>query len=228
MEKNNFIILSLGGSIIVPNQINSEFLKKFILTIKKYIEKGYRFIIITGGGRTCRSYNDSLKQVVKPTSEDLDWLGIQATRLNAELVRICFQDLAYEKVLLDPDMIPDTDKPIIVGGGWKPGNSSDLAAIRSAVRVGASKVINLSNVDFAYNKDPKVFPDAKIMKNTSWKEFRAILPDVWVPGINVPFDPIAAREAEENGLEVVIMNGQKLENLTNYLDGQEFVGSIIK
>ena len=145
MENNKYIIISLGGSLIVPNKIDSIFLKKFILMVKDYTNKGYHFVIITGGGKTCREYNSSLKEIVKPTNEDLDWMGISATRLNAELVRISFADLAYEKVLLNPDLVPQTDKLVIVGGGWKPGSSSDLDAVRSAKSVGASKLINLSN-----------------------------------------------------------------------------------
>lgn len=228
MKNNRYIIISLGGSIIVPNKIDTVFLKKFILMIKKYTEKGYRFIIITGGGKICRDYNNSLEKIVKAKNKDLDWMGIATTRLNAELVRISFGDLACEEILLNPDLIPKTDKPVVIGGGWKPGNSSDLAAVHSAIGVSSSKLINLSNIDFIYNKDPKIFPDAEIIKEISWADFRAILPDSWTPGINVPFDPIAAKEAEEAGLEVVIMNGKKLDNLANYLDGKEFLGSVIK
>lgn len=228
MENKETIVVSLGGSLIVPEQIDTDFLKSFVSVIKKYVANGYRFVIITGGGRTCRRYNDSLGQITKPSDEDLDWLGIAATRLNAELVRLSFDSLSFEKVLLDPENIPVTDKPIIVGGGWKPGNSSDLAAVRSAVRVNARKVINLSNIDYIFNKDPKIFPDAKIIKEISWPDFREILPDAWTPGINVPFDPIAAREAEHLGLEVVIMNGKNLNNFCDYLDEKVFIGSVIK
>lgn len=227
-NKNKHIVISLGGSIIVPDQVDTEFLKNFVSVIKDYVKKGYRFIIITGGGKTCRKYNDSLEQIIKPTDEDLDWMGISTTRLNAELVRIAFGDVAYEKILLDPNLIPKTEKAIIVGGGWKPGNSSDLAAVRSAVRIGAGKLINLSNIDFVHDKDPKIFPDAKIIKTSSWADFREIFPDTWAPGINVPFDPIAAKEAQEVGLEVIVMNGKNIENFKNYLDGKEFIGSVIK
>jgi hypothetical protein len=62
-------------------------------------------------------------------------------------------------------------------------------------------------------KDPKKFPDAKIIKESSWADFRKILPTEWDPGLNAPFDPIAAKKAEELGLEVVIMNGKNIENL---------------
>jgi uridylate kinase len=228
MANKNYIVLSLGGSIIVPDEIDTDFIKKFVFLIKEYIARDYSFVIITGGGKTCRKYNDSLEQISSPTNDELDWLGIFVTRLNAELIKLSFGDFAYENILLDPDVIPETEKRIIVGGGWKVGNSSDLAAVHSAQKVGATKLINLSNIDFAYDKDPKIFPDAKKMIHTSWKEFRAILPDTWSPGINVPFDPIAAKEAEEADIEVVIMNGKNIENLRNYLDGKEFIGSIIK
>jgi len=228
MKKNNKIVMSLGGSLIIPNGIDADFLKLFISTIKEYVSKRFSFLIITGGGKTCRKYNDYLKQIIEPSNEDLDWLGISTTRVNAELVRICFRDLAYEKVVLDPDAIPETDKPIVVGGGWKPGNSSDLAAIHCARSVGATKIINLSNIDYVYDSDPRKNPNAKPIKEISWNDFREIIPKEWGPGINSPFDPIAAREAESLGYEVVILNGKNIENLKNYLDNKEFIGTVIK
>ncbi len=220
--------MSLGGSIILPDKIDIDFLKKFVSTIKEYVKKGRRFIIITGGGKICREYNDSLEQITKVTDEDLDWMGISVTRLNAELVRISFGDLAYEKILLDPDLIPNTQKPIIIGGGWKPGNSSDLAAVHVAIKVEALKLINLSNIDFVCDKDPSIFPNAKIIKTSSWNDFRMILPDRWSPGVSSPFDPIAAKKAQSVGLELAIMNGKNIDNLRDYLDGKEFIGTVIK
>ena len=143
------IVISLGGSLIVPDEIDVIFLSSFISLIKENVSKGSRFVIITGGGRTCRKYNESLEKIIDASNEDLDWMGIASTRLNAEFIRICFGSLSYEKVVLDPDFIPVTDKSIIVGGGWKPGNSSDLAAIHSAKTLNAKKIINLSNTKFS-------------------------------------------------------------------------------
>ncbi|MEA3399263.1 MAG: UMP kinase [Patescibacteria group bacterium] len=219
------VVISLGGSLIVPDEIDKEFIYSFIDLIKEYVDKGFEFVIIIGGGKTCRKYNQVLKN---PSNEELDWLGIAATRLNAELIKIAFGDLAYEKVLMDPDKLPDTNKHVIVGGGWKPGNSSDLAAIHTTQSFKASKVINLSNIDFVYNKDPRKFDDAEPITKTTWSEFMKIIPSEWKPGINVPFDPVAARKAQELNLEVVIMNGKNLNNLRSYLDSQEFEGTLIK
>ena len=227
MEKNNQIVISLGGSLIVPDEIDVDFLNSFIKTIKEYVAQGFKFVIVTGGGKVCRRYNDSLKKIVSPSNEDLDWLGISATRLNAEFVRICFGDLAYEKIILDPDMIPKTDKLIMIGGGWKPGNSSDLAAIRCAKSIGAKKMINLCDTNL-YDSDPKKNPEAKKIEKISWTDFRALVPKEWVPGLNFPFDPIAAKEAEESMIEVVIMNGKPIDNLTKCLNGESFQGTVIK
>jgi uridylate kinase len=228
MEKKEHIIISLGGSLIVPDEIDVGFIKEFASTITEYTKKGFRFVIITGGGKLCRRYNEAVEGIVVPTTTDLDWLGIAVTRLNAEFLRISFGELAHSAIIMNPDIIPETDKPIILGAGWKPGNSSDLAAVHSAKSVGAKKVINLSNIDYAYDKDPKQFPEAKKIKQSSWADFRAILPTEWKPGLSSPFDPIAAEKAEALGLEVVIMNGKNIENLKKYLDGGEFVGTVIR
>lgn len=212
----------------MPNEIDTEFVKSFTNMIKSYVAKGFKFAIITGGGKICRKYNDALREIIEPTNEELDWLGISLTRANSEFVRIALGEYAYESVVRDPDDMPDTDKPVIMSAGWKPGNSSDMAAIHAAASLGAMKVINLSNIDYAYDKDPKKFPDAVKIEKSSWADFRKILPLEWNPGLNAPFDPIAAAKAESLGLEVVIMNGKNLTNIEKYLNGEAFEGTVIK
>jgi uridylate kinase len=228
MHNEEPIVISLGGSMIVPNNPDAVFVVKFKNLVLNWVKKGKKFYIITGGGKTCRNYNDSLRQIIDPTNEELDWLGISATRLNAEFIRLSFEDQAYEKIVLDPDVIPETDKPILVGGGWKPGNSSDLAAVHTAKNTRAVKLINLSSVDFVYDSDPKINPDAKKFENISWHDYRSMISSDWNPGMNLPFDPIASKEAEELGLEVVFIGGHNLESLNDYISGNSFVGTTIK
>lgn len=227
--ENKKIVMSLGGSLIVPDSIDTNFVKTFVSFIKEYVEKGYTFMLITGGGKLARTYGDALKEIISPNNTELDWLGISITRTNAEFVKICLGDLAYEKVILDPDSIPETKKPVLVGGGWKPGNSSDLAAVHAAKSLGAKRVINLTNIDFVYDSDPNKNPNAKPIENISWLDFLLLFPDNnWIPGSNRPFDPIASCEAKNNEQEVVILNGRDLENLGNCLEGKTFKGTIIK
>ena len=222
------IVISLGGSLIAPNEVDVDFIKKFSELILSHSKKGINFFIITGGGSVARSYIEYAKNLNIKNTDDLDWIGIQATRLNAELLRSSFGDFAFSRIIMDPDIIPDTDKSIIIGAGWKPGNSSDLAAVHVANTVNSKNLINLSNIDFAYDTDPKKNPNAKPIHESNWKDFRALLPTEWDPGLNAPFDPIAAEKAQELGLEVVILNGNNLDNLNNYIEDRDFIGTRIK
>lgn len=206
------IIISLGGSLIIPEEIDTDFLRVFKNLIVSETKKGKNFKIITGGGKICRKYQNAAKQIASPSDEDLDMLGIRALNLNKELIRILFEDC----------------DEIEVFGAEKPGNSTDTGAVLLAKSAGAKKVINLSNIDYVYDSDPKINPNAKKMEEISWAEYRKLIPKDWNPGLNAPFDPIASKMAEENGIEVVIMNGKPVDNLAKYLNSEKFLGTIIR
>ncbi|MEK7104614.1 MAG: UMP kinase, partial [Patescibacteria group bacterium] len=202
------IIISLGGSLIIPDEIDINFLKDFKKLILSQIEKparnadgiasaggGKKFVIITGGGKLCRRYNKAAEEISKSSNDDLDWLGIFSTRFNAEFVKILFGDLAEDKIILDPTLSIKLNKSVIIGGGWKPGNSTDFCAVLMAKNVGAKKIINLSNTDYVYDSDPKVNSNAKKIEKISWPEYRTIIPKEWNPGLNSPFDPVASEMA---------------------------------
>ncbi len=228
IDTKKTIVMSLGGSLLVPDEIDVDFIKSFTSFIREYVKKGFKFIIITGGGKICRKYNDALEHVTNPSKENLDWLGIASTRLNSEFIRIALDDISFEKVVLDPENIPSSDKPVIMSAGYKPGNSSDLAAVRSAESVGAKVVINLSNTDYIYDKDPAKYDDANKFENIEWDEYLKLIPEEWNPGLSSPFDPIASREAQKNNLEVVFINGKNIDAIKAYLDGNEFIGTTIR
>ena len=229
MDTKETIVMSVGGSLIVPDQIDTDFLKKLKTFIDSQTALGRRFIIIAGGGRTARRYQDAAAEVSELQSDDLDWMGIHATRLNGHLLRTIFRDIAHPQMITNPDEILDVppEKSVVVAAGYRPGCSTDLRAIQIAEKVGAKKVINLSNIDYVYTDDPRSNPDAKRIEKISWTDFRALIPSEWDPGLSSPFDPIAAKEADEKGIEVSIINGDKPEALRSYLDGEEFVGTLI-
>lgn len=222
------VAISLGGSIIVPKDIDYDFLKKFKALIESFIKKDYRFIIIAGGGFTARKYQQGASKVTSIDDEDLDWIGIHSTRLNAHLLRTIFKKEAHSVVIKNPNQKIKTDKKVIIGSGYKPGWSTDYDSIMLAKYNNCKKIINLSNIDYVYDKDPKKHKNAKPLKNISWKEFRKIVGNKWDPGLNVPFDPVASKEAEKINMKVIIANGKNLDNLKNILEDKEFIGTIIK
>ncbi len=228
--KDKVAVLSLGGSMINGKEgLNAVFLKQFRAFILSQVKDGYRFVIVCGGGRVCREYQDAAKAVGVNTDLDLDWIGIQATHLNANFMRLLFGKLAYKEIIKSEKDNFKWNTKILFSGGWKPGHSTDYDAVVLAKRYGAKTVVNLSNIEYVFDKDPNKFADAKKIENISWKDFRKIVGNKWVPGANAPFDPIASREAEKNKLKVVVMNGNNLKDLGKVLKGEEkIVGTIIK
>lgn len=226
-DKRETIIISVGGSLIFPDEIDVSWIKDFKNIIEKNLGR-YRFALICGGGKVCRRYQNALREI-NPAVEDtsLDWLGIEVTKVNASLIKNVFGKMAHEKIVDNPNKKVNLKEDVIVAGGWKPGCSTDKDAILLAKNLKVKKVINFTNIDYVYDKDPKKYPDAKIIKSISWKEFRKILPKEWSPGLNSPFDPMAAREAEKLGIEVAVLNGKNLSNFEDYLNEKKIIGTLI-
>ena len=157
----------------------------------------------------------------------LDWLGIHATHINAHLLTQVFDEFANQEILKNPNKKIAWSRPILIGGGWKPGWSTDYVSVLMAENTNAKTVINLSNIDAVYDKDPKKYKKAKKIKKISWPDFKKIVGGRWVPGAHLPFDPIASRLAEKSKLRVIVMNGHKLSELEKALKNEEFKGTLI-
>lgn len=223
------VIISVGGSLIVPDGIDTVFLSSLRNYLTGETQKGLRFVLISGGGKTSRRYAEALRAVRGDISNiDLDWLGIHATRLNGHLLRAVFFDVADQVMYTHPENVPEHPEfPVTIAAGYRPGHSTDYVAVAIARHIGAKRMINLSNIDHVYDADPRKNPDAKPIEKIDWQAFRALIPEKWDPGLSSPFDPIAAKEAEELGMEVAIINGQKLGELSNYLNSAPFIGTFI-
>lgn len=224
-------IISLGGSLLVPEEVDSAYIQAFKATIEKEISRGWKFVIIVGGGRTARKYIAAAHDANSTVSdEDKDWLGIHATRLNAHLLRTVLHDIAHPRINTNPHDLEDFynfKEPVLVAAGWRPGFSTDYDAVVLAKYLDIDRIVNFSNIDYVCDKDPKKYPDAKKIASIDWTGFRAIVGDVWSPGLNAPFDPVASKLAQEAELEVSILNGKNLENFEAYLEGRSFVGTVI-
>jgi uridylate kinase len=223
-------VISLGGSIIAPRGIDTEFLKGFFRLIEERMAEDPRLklIIVCGGGSLARDYQAALRDVIpEARSDDLDWVGVAATRVNGELLRRILRAWCVEDLVTDPTAVTVFAGRILVAAGWKPGFSTDNDAVVLAQRFSAETVINLSNVAKVYSDDPKTNPSAKPVDRLTWKEMRAIVGEEWSPGKNTPFDPTAARAAAQSRIRVIFAEGRNLGNLSEILAGRAFVGTTI-
>lgn len=215
--------------MIVPNaEPDAEFLKSLKKFVDAQIKLGKKIVIVSGGGKTARHYIDSASKVRKIVDEDLDWLGIHATRLNGHLLRTIFREAAHPAVIKDPTRVPKRWKEsVLIAAGWKPGWSTDYVACRIAKRLGVDTIINASNIDFVYNKDPKKFKDAVPVEKMKWKAFRDIVGYEWHPGTSAPFDVVASGFCHRNKMKAIIINGNDMKNIGAAVAGKEFKGTLL-
>ncbi len=225
MQKEN-IIISLGGSLVAPNDIDVGFLKNFRHSVVKYLSKK-KFFIFVGGGKVCRNYQKALSEF-GADNKDRDWMGINVSRLNAEVVKQSFDKLCFDKVITDPTKKVNSRRDLAIFAGWKPGWSTDYCSVMLAKNMGIKTIINLTNIDYVYDKDPNKFPNAKPLKEINWKEFRKLVGDKWTPGLSVPFDPRASKMAEILKIKVVMINGKYLQRLEDFLNNKTFLGTVIQ
>lgn len=225
MEKK--FVIALGGSVAFPQEINTAFLKKFYLFIRKETKKGNKFIIVCGGGNVCRKYINAASKITRIPNEDRDWIGIHATRLNAHFLRTLFKEEANPVVFDKRFKIRSFGRyPIIIGSGWSPGWSTDFVSVQTAADFKINKIIILGKPDFVYadfGKEKK----GKPIKKISWKNYFKLIPSKWTPGMHAPVDPVAARMAKKQNIEAVVAEGKDIINFGKILRGGKFKGTIL-
>lgn len=220
-------VISLGGSLIFPKELDRKFLADFKKAILKHAKKGCRFVVVCGGGRLARSFQEVASKAKKLSNRELDWLGIYATKINAHLLKSVFGGNADEDIISNPKLKIKSKKNVVIASGWLPGWSTDYDAVLLAKNAGVKEVINMSNVDYVYSSNPLKHRDAKKIEKIAWKDYRKMAGSRWKAGMSMPFDPIAAKEAEKSGIRAYVI-GRDLKNLGNLLNGRKFKGTIIE
>ena len=228
-------ILSVGGSIIVPEKPDTTFLSEFVSMCISWLksDKNNRLILVAGGGAPARVYQNAYNEVAEKTglgaqANSADWIGIMATRINAQLLKACFGDYCKNDVVYNPTAENLAfDGQVLVASGWKPGFSTDTDAVYLGEKFDGKTIVNLSNIEKVYTDDPRKNPDAKPLDTISWADFRKMVGDEWTPGKNCPFDPIASKKAESNNMKVICAGGKNIENIKAILNDNEYIGTTI-
>lgn len=224
------VIIALGGSVVAPDGIDISFLEKFRLFLKNFVRRQFRFIIVIGGGGLAREYQRNAAHLAPETSAiELDTIGMRATQLNAELVRVALGNgsTVHPRIISSPERLLYVTEPVAIAAGWMPGYSTDTVAVRVAEEIGAKRVIIAGKPPYVYDRDFMKDAHAKPFRHLMWKEYRKLIGGRWQPGMSAPVDPVAAQRAERMGLEVLVVRGTNLENLARVLRGERFRGTII-
>jgi uridylate kinase len=221
------IVFSLGGSIIIPDKINTKFLKEFKKLIEKNISK-YKFIVVCGGGSLARKYIEGLKD---KSNEYQGAGGIAATRANAKFMSCFFNQDPKKMIPISLKEIKKeiTKRDIVISGAidFKPNQTTDSNAAEIAANLKAI-FVNLTNVDGLYNKNPKKYKDAKFISEISWKEIYKMANSMkFEPGQHFVLDQISSKIIMENHVPTYIL-GTSIKNLECFLKEKKFKGTTIQ
>jgi len=227
--KKQVVVISLGGSLIIPDEINLNYLQSFKRVILKNTKK-YKFIIVCGGGSIARKYISALKKAGL-NEEFQSFSGISATRMNARFLNYLFR--------INPVYgIPHTQKTLkryvrkqdVVFCGaleYKPHQTSDSSAAQLA-RLFHAVFINLTNVKGLHDKNPKKYKDAKFIPEISWKDFDKMAnASKYQPGQHFVLDQTASKIILEGKVPTYII-GSSVHQLDNLLNNRRFIGTKIE
>lgn len=223
------IVISIGGSVLVPEEIDLSY-AKYLGELVKHLSVKHQLALVTGGGRLARKYIETARKF-GAAEISCDLIGITATALNARLLSA----ILGKKATIEP---PTTFKEaldemsfgkIVVMGGTYPAHSTDAVAALLAEYIGANLLINASNVDGIYDKDPHKNKDAKLYKKIRIEELiELIKSNPASAGEYELIDILAAKIIQRSKIKTIFLNGRDLDNLRNAIEGKKFVGTIIE
>jgi uridylate kinase len=224
------VVLSVGGSVLVTGEEDRPYLEGLANLLRRLGAEA-PLLVTTGGGRTAREYI-RLGRDLGLTEVELDEVGIEVTRLNARL-------LAARVGPPCPPRPPTTvseavhelrhASPVVLGG-TEPGHTTDGVAALLAVRVRASRLVNATDVDGIYERDPRKDPSARRVERMRWPEFRAMVHagTSTAAGQNFLFDRLGADLLARAGIPLFVVDGRDLTNLEVALRGGRFRGSRVE
>ncbi len=216
------IVISLGGSIIVPNKIDYAFLNEFKKIIQK--NKNYKFIIVCGGGKTARTYIEAARKE-KLSDKEISFLGILTTRLNASLVADIFNQVRVPET--HKELYSMTERVLVCGAlGIKPGMTSDANAAEIARDLKAKYFINMTNVAGLFTNNPETHKNATLIPFISFKDFHDKIKRIkFKAGQHFVLDQKASAIIKKDKITTIILQGN--DQLSNLLSNKKFIGTII-
>ena len=219
------IVISIGGSVILSDDIDTEYYIKFANIINR-ISKKYKIFIIVGGGKIARHYI-RLGRKLGFSEKTLDEFGIIITRINAKILTNIIKN-SNNIIPKNTDEAINMDNNVVILGGTEPGHSTDFVGAEIASKIKSKKFIIATNVDGIYTEDPNKYVNAKKIKVINPDELISKYGILWKSaGSNVVIDGPALQKIYDEQIPTIVVNGKNIKNLKKALNNQPFHGTTI-
>ncbi|MCJ2530964.1 MAG: UMP kinase [Candidatus Thermoplasmatota archaeon] len=222
------VVISLGGSILVPGEGDAEYLQTLASLLARLAGERMLFLV-TGGGRPARSYIE-VGRALGLDERALDEMGIVVTRLNARLLLQALGPKASPSVAESYEEAEEagTRHPLVVMGGVRVSLTTDGVAAELAERLQASRIVNATSVDGVYTADPHRDSHATRIDRMSYEELAVIAGEpTGLAGPSMVFDPHAVRVVKRAAIPLIVVHGRDLASLEGAIVGGDFVGTSI-
>jgi uridylate kinase len=223
------VVVSIGGSVLLTGDGDREYLEGLSALLRR-LGRRFPLVVTTGGGRTAREYI-RLGRSLGLTEVELDELGIEVTRLHAHLLAARIGPPAPSH---PPESVRATvaalraGSPVVLGG-TEPGHTTDGVAALLAVRLRAARVVNATDVDGVYDRDPRAHRGARRIPSLRWPAFRQMVQrgTTGEAGQNFLFDRLGAELLSRAAIPLRVVAGRPLPNLERAIAGRRFSGTTV-
>ena len=223
------IVIKIGGSVLYTNgRLDSERIISYVEVIKALREEKHSVFVVIGGGSLARDFIQVAKKIGANKSIQ-DWLGITIALQNARLFISAFDEACPSPPKNFDEILSVYKKHnLIFLGGLQPGQSTNAVAALVSELVDADFLFNLTDVDGVYDKDPDVYPEAKLYDEIGYKKLYSLISSkAQNPGNYELFDMMAIQILERSKIKLKFLNGKKPEEIIGSLSGKK-IGTTVK
>jgi uridylate kinase len=222
------ILLKLSGQAFAGDMsfgICADTVKAIATDIKEVHECGIDIAIVVGGGNIIRGEQASIQGLDRSSA---DHMGMLATVINALALQDALEKLDIDTRVQSAVQMSEVAEPfirrramrhlekgrvvILAAGTGNPYFTTDTAAALRSLEMHAEAVLKATNVDGVYDKDPRVFSDAKKFVSLDYM-------DAISQGLGI-MDLTAFTLCMENQMPIVVFNISVRGNLKRVVMGE--------
>jgi len=221
------VVVKITGKVF-DGEVGADTILRIAELLKQKLGQGYRFAVVVGGGRRAREYIE-LGRRLGIGEAFLDALGIEVSRVNALLMASLLAPHAYLPIPRSVDDFLEAwaSGKVVVLGGLQPGQSTNAVAAIVSELIGADLLINATDVLGVYDSNPKLNPNAKLLKEVTVEELERLALRNVVAGSYELFDMVALEIVKRSKIPLVFLSVYDVENMTRLLEGKDFTGTRI-
>lgn len=225
------IVFDVGGSVLVPDDPDVDFIGKIAYELIK-ISEDHEVAVVVGGGRVARKYIRAAKSFSPPNETFKDYIGIHITRANAMLLIAALGEKAYPPFVIQDfrkawEVIQLKKIPIM--GGTHPGHTTDAVSALLAEYLQADLLVVVTNVDGVYDSDPRKNPNARKLDRITVDQLVEIaMESESRAGGSGVVDALAAKFIQRGRIKTYIVGKEDAYHLFDVVRGGKHNGTVVE